>query len=192
MGTETDWNYSGKWNPPSDSMLCLWRSMAGAKPYLLLMNTEFKNFSTNLVEKYFQRSLFYGFYPSMFSHNASENVYWQNPDWYNRDRYLFKKYIPIIKRMAESGWQPITRARCKNDKVLLEQFGDPKNGSFYITAFNSGAVTLDAQIFSDVKSPLLSITELISGNQIKNLEKGNWTYRFLPDETAVFEISVVR
>lgn len=192
MGTETDWNPGGKWNSPPDSRLCLWRSMAGAKPYLLLMNTRYENFPTNLVEKYFQRCAFYGFYPSMFSHNASENVYWQNPDWYNRDRYLFKKYIPMIKRMAESGWQPITRARCKNDKVLLEQFGDTKNGTFYITAFNSNPINLDTEITIEVKNPVSSIKELISGNQIKTIEKSNWTHKFLPEETAIFEISVAR
>ena len=156
------------------------------------MNTRYENFPTNLVEKYFQRCAFYGFYPSMFSHNASENVYWQNPDWYNRDRYLFKKYIPMIKRMAESGWQPITRARCKNDKVLLEQFGDPKNGTFYITAFNSNPINLDTEITIEVKNPVSSIKELISGNQIKTIEKSNWTHKFLPEETAIFEISVAR
>src|SRR5262249_22825163 len=39
MGTETDWLRGGAYEPPSDSEMSLWRTMAGQKPYLLLMNT---------------------------------------------------------------------------------------------------------------------------------------------------------
>ena len=67
------------------------------------MNTDYERFGTNYVERYFQRCLFYGMFPSMFSHNAADNPYWRNPAWYNRDRPLFKKYIPLIRRVAEAG-----------------------------------------------------------------------------------------
>ncbi|HWI60101.1 MAG TPA: hypothetical protein VNZ22_22940, partial [Bacillota bacterium] len=92
MGTETDWLRAGKYHPASDAQMSLWRTLSGRKPYLLLMNTDYNTFTSDLVERYFQRSLFYGIFPSMFSHNAADNPYWQNPKWYNRDRPLFKKY----------------------------------------------------------------------------------------------------
>jgi hypothetical protein len=50
----------------------LLRSMSGAKPYLLLMNTDYDRFTPDLVEKYFQRCLFYGMWPGFFSHNAAD------------------------------------------------------------------------------------------------------------------------
>lgn len=191
MGTETDWNPNGKWNPPPDSRLCLWRSMAGAKPYLLLMNTRYDEFSTNLVEKYFDRSAFYGFFPSMFSHNAAENPYWQNPKWYNRDRELFKKYIPIIKRVAEAGWRPITAAKCDNPSILLERFGDFQSGKIYITAFNPGSTPRAGEItISEKGKNLVSITELISGRKIQIVNASRWTCEVQPERTAIFELTL--
>src|SRR5450759_1759536 len=136
MGNETDWQREGQYRPVADSQMCLWRTMSGQKPYLLLMNTDYNTFTPDRVEKYFQRCLFYGIFPSMFSHNAADNPYWQNPKWYNRDRALFKKYQPVIKRVAESGWQPVTGARCSPAKIQIERFGLPASGPVYFTAYN--------------------------------------------------------
>ena len=124
MGTETDWfNSEGELFFPDHSSYLFKRAMCAKKPYCLLMNTNFDNMGTNEVEKYFRYCLFYGIYPSMFSHNASENAYWDTPSLYNRDRYLFKKYIPVIIEMNRGGWEPVTYARSSNPKILLERFG---------------------------------------------------------------------
>src|SRR5262249_20989938 len=40
LGTETDWVRNGRYVPVSDEQMSLWRTMSGAKPYLLLMNTD--------------------------------------------------------------------------------------------------------------------------------------------------------
>lgn len=139
LGTETDWMMDGQYRPVAESQLCLWRTLAGQKPYLLLMNTDYERFAPEFVERYFQRSLFYGMFPSMFSHNASENPYWQNPKWYNRDRPLFRKYLPLIKRIAEAGWQPVTRAVCDNPSIQIERFGPGKDGATFFTLMNDTA-----------------------------------------------------
>jgi hypothetical protein len=145
----------------------LWRTMSGAKPYLLLMNTDYDVFTTNMVEQYFERSLFYGMFPGMFSHNASENPYWQNPKWYNRDRPLFKKYIPLVKRVAEAGWQPVTGARCDNPRVLVERFGPDQDGTIFFTLFNDTQVPQAGRFHIDSVALGLkrsgSARELISG-----------------------------
>jgi hypothetical protein len=114
---------NGKWSPEDDATLNMRRTLSGKKPYLLLMNTNYDRLTTDLVEKYFQRCLFYGIYPSMFSHNAADNPYWQNPRWYNRDRELFKKYIPVIKTLSLAGWEPVTNAASSNPDVYVERFG---------------------------------------------------------------------
>jgi len=136
LGTETDWVRGGKYSPASDEQMSLWRTMSGAKPYLLLMNTDYDVFTSEMVERYFQRSLFYGMFPGMFSHNAAENPYWQNPKWYNRDRPLFKRYLPLIKRVAEAGWQPVTLASSDNPNIFVERFGPDNAGKTYFTLFN--------------------------------------------------------
>jgi hypothetical protein len=134
LGTETDWLPGGTYQPASHPQMACWRALSGAKPYLLLMNTDFDALAPH-VEQYFQRSLFYGFYPSMFSHNAAENPYWQNPVWYNRDRPLFRKYLPVIRAVAEAGWQPVTAATCDNPAIWIERFGADPGGARYYTLY---------------------------------------------------------
>ena len=91
------------------------------------------------MERYFQRSLFYGMWPGMFSHNAADNPYWGNPKWYDRDRPLFKRYLPLIKPVAEAGWQPITMAACDNPRIWVERFGPAPEGPVYFTLFNDSS-----------------------------------------------------
>jgi len=124
LGTEINWfNSQGELNFPDHSSYIFKRSMCAKKPYCLLMNTNFDNMGTNEVEKYFRYCLFYGIYPSMFSHNASENAYWDTPSLYERDRYLFKKYIPVILAMNRGGWEPVTYARSSAPEIYIERFG---------------------------------------------------------------------
>jgi len=124
MGIEVNWlDGNGRWRPESDETLSMRRTLSFRKPYLLLQNTNFNRFSSPIVEKYFQRCLFYGIYPSMFSADAATNPYWESPSLYNRDRPLFKKYIPIIKHLSAAGWEPITWAASDNPKVYVERYG---------------------------------------------------------------------
>jgi hypothetical protein len=137
MGTETNWLSGGKFVPESDEIMNFRRTMCAKKPYVFLMNTRFDEFPTSMVEKYFQRSLFYGMFPSMFSHNAAEDPYWQTPRWYNRDRDLFKRYQPLIRKVAEAGWEPVTMVRSSESSVWLERFGWKEMEEIYITLLNN-------------------------------------------------------
>lgn len=123
LGTETDWGRGGQYTPDGDDLMGLRRALAGRKPYLLLLNTQFEPFGP-YVERYLQRALAYGMWPSMFSHNASEDHYFTKPAWYERDRAAFRKWIPQIRRVAEAGWEPVTRARCDNPRIRVERFGE--------------------------------------------------------------------
>jgi len=170
LGTETDWLRQGKYSPAPDSTMSLWRTLSGKKPYLLLMNTDYDAFTPDLVERYFQRCLFYGMFPSMFSHNAAENPYWRNPKWYNRDRELFKKYLPVIKRIAEAGWEPVTHAAFSNPQVLVERFGPGADGAIYFTLLNNSAEAQQGQFKLDNsglgKNGSSAIQELLSGETL--------------------------
>lgn len=192
MGTETDWAPGGQDRPSSATQLCLWRTLCGAKPYLLLMNTRFDTFTFELVEKYFQRSLAYGFYPSMFSHNAAENPYWQNPAWYNRDRPLFKKYLPIIKQVAQAGWQPVTQARCTNDRLLLERFGPDGDGNLYLTVFNDTAQPQDGLLtLAPALAPALAQAtprDLLSSQSLSRAGQG-WTLHLPAHQVLALQLS---
>jgi len=192
LGTETDWLQNGKYRPASDSQMSLWRTMSGGKPYLLLMNTDYDRFTPELVEKYFQRSLFYGIFPSMFSHNASENPYWQNPKWYNRDRELFKKYIPLVKRVAEAGWQPVTLARCDNERIFVERFGPDKQGKVFWTLLNDATTRQSGQLqFGQLKFRDTPLVELISGAVFQPSKGEPLGVTLQPQEAKVIGCSVV-
>lgn len=136
MGTETDWLRAGQYHPSAISQMDLWRTLSGQKPYVLLMNTDYDQFTPDRVEKYFQRCLLHGMWPGFFSHNAAENPYWRNPGWYERDRPLFRKYLPQIKRLAEAGWQPVTGVVCDNGNLLVERFGPDAEGVLRFTVYN--------------------------------------------------------
>jgi hypothetical protein len=195
MGTETDWLRGGQYQPASDAQMCLWRTMSGQKPYLLLMNSDYDAFAPELVEKYFERSLFYGMFPSMFSHNAADNPYWQNPKWYNRDRALFKKYQPLIKRVAEAGWQPVTHARCDEPRIFVERFGPGADGTVYLTLFNdtakpqSGALAADIAALGFKEPP--AARELIAGQRLDQ-SGATWPLSLKAQEVKVIELAPPR
>jgi len=160
MGTETNWNPGGTWRPMSDADLLYRRSLCGPKPYCFLMNTNFDAFSHELVEKYMKRAVAYGMFPGFFSADASTGQYFRRPDLYERDRPLFKKYVPICTRIAEAGWRPITGAWSSDPRVTVERFGDR-----YLTVFNHATerVAVDIRL---ADRPAASCIDLVSTRKV--------------------------
>jgi len=144
----------------SDSDLLYRRSLCKGKPYCFLMNTRFEEFSFELVEKYMKRCLAYGMFPGFFSHNASQGHYFTRPELYERDRDLFKKYIPLCKLVAEAGWEPITLAHSSDARVCVERFG---NG--FLTVFNDSTERRTVTITLERKIPKAA-RELIHGQSL--------------------------
>lgn len=157
LGTETDWNPSGVWRPMSDEELLYRRALCKRKPYCFLMNTAFDDFSHDRVEKYMKRCLAYGMFPGFFSHNASQGHYFTRPELYERDRDLFRKYVPLCKLVAEAGWEPITRAHSDKEGIHVERFGDR-----YLTVFND----------TDRRQDVTLTVEATTGGDISNLVSG--------------------
>ena len=119
---------------PDERFLFL-RSMAARRPYLLLMNNAYEN--GQYMEKYFQRSLFYACYPSMFhGHTGSSRPYFSNPEWYNRDRRLFVKYVPLIRRLDFAGWRAVPYATVEPGSIRIERYGDGSTGDLAFTVPN--------------------------------------------------------
>ena len=166
MGIEVNWlNANGDWQPDSDETFNFRRTMSAQKPYLLLMNSDYDKFTTSYVEKYFQRSLFYGVFPSMFSANAADHPYWEMPRWYNRDRNLFKKYIPVIKRLSAAGWEVIPHARASASDVYVERYG-----SRLFTLLNDGKQARDVTLTIDLRALNLTNAAIHATNLLSNTE----------------------
>lgn len=181
MGTETDWNPGGKWQPMSDAELLYRRAMCGGKPYCFLMNTRFEDFSPALIEKYMKRSLAYGMFPGFFSHNASQGHYFSRPELYERDRPLFKKYVPLCRRVAEAGWEPVTLARSSDPRVYVERFG-----TRYLTVFNDSPDRRTVTLTYEGKSPAAS-RELV-GDKPVEWKDGKATVVLEGEDVAVVEL----
>jgi hypothetical protein len=180
LGTETNWNPQGHWQPMSDADMLYRRVMCRGKPFCFLMNTRFEDFSHELVEKYMKRCLAYGMFPGFFSANASEGHYFTRPEFYDRDRSLFKRYVPLCKRVAEAGWEPLTLAHSDNDHVYVERFG-----SRQWTVFNDSPQRQTVTITLDGQPPAAS-RELLSGRPIE-WHGGKTTLSLDAEDVAVIE-----
>ena len=181
LGTETDWNPNRTWRPMSDSNLLYRRVLCKDKPYCFLMNTRFEDFSHELVEKYMKRCLAYGMYPGFFSHNASQGHYFARPELYERDRDLFRKYVPLCRLVAEAGFEPITRARSSDEQIHVERFG-----SRYLTVFNNSSQRRSATITVEGKSSA-ACRELVQGKTI-SFRKGQANLTLAAEDVAVIEL----
>ena len=175
MGTETNWNRNNNWEPMSDEQLLYRRAMCKGKPFCFLMNTDFSQFSYECSERYMKRCLAYGMFPGYFSADASTGHYFKRPELYNRDRPLFKKYVPLCKLVAEAGWEPLTGAVSDNENVIVERFGN--KGLCYLTVFN---------LEESTQKVTLRLTGLVSSGTCRDLVNGtdvHWKNR-----KTVFEL----
>jgi hypothetical protein len=184
LGTETDWNPRGKWRPMDDAHLLYRRALCKGKPFCFLMNSAFENFSHDLAEKYMKRTLAYGCFPGFFSHNASEGHYFTRPELYDRDRDLFRKYVPLCKLVAEAGWEPITAARSGDEHIHIERFGD--QGTRYLTIFNASPERRDTTITLSLKTSDTS-RELVRGKSV-SWTSGKTSVALDPEDVAVLEL----
>ncbi len=178
LGTETDWNHGGKWSPMSDAELMYRRALCGSKPYCFLMNTDFDKFPYELVQRYMKRSLAYGMFPGFFSADASTGHYFSRPELYDRDRPLFKKYVPLCKMVAEAGWNPITRATSNDPMVYVERFGN------YLTIFNDTKEQKTVTI--SLESRPASLKEYVRGSNIA-VKDGSFSVVLAPEDVLVVE-----
>jgi len=194
LGTEVNYLQRGEYAPDSDAVMNFRRALCRQKPYCLLMNTDFAKFTPELVERYFQRCLFYGVWPGFFDEEAaSKDPYWASAKkWYERDRSLFRQYIPLLRRVTTAGWQPLTRASCDNAKILVERFGPDADGTVFLTVLNDTADTQNGTVTTDLKAlglkQFASALELVSGEAAKPSGHG-WGVSLRPQQAEVLCLS---
>jgi hypothetical protein len=184
FAVDTAWLRGDVFQPPPEAQLAQWRTLAGAKPVLLRLNADFPKLDSGMVEAYLRRALAYGFWPGMAP------AYWQNAGWLERDRALFRRYLPLVKKVAEAGWQPVTHAVCAKADLLVERFGPDANGTVYFTLFNHTEVAQSGLLQVNLTAlglPLRdTLEELVSERAAGRLGDG-W-YLFLePGQVAVVQ-----
>lgn len=104
------------------------------------------------IESYIKNQMFWGFFPGVASCGGGTSWgqtpvrYFLHPELYERDRDLFRKYIPIIKSLSAAGWEPVTYAKPDNASVKVERFGNWDDKQFYLTLKNDSETTLTSKI----------------------------------------------
>jgi len=137
-GTETNWKRGGTFSFDPAVRMAYRRAFMGSKPYVFLQNTSWEGWTKDDSENFMKWCLHWGMYPGFFSPDASSRHYFSTPERYNRDRDLFKRYVPLVRRVSQAGWQPVTLARAGVADVFVERWGRPEEGTCYLTVFNSG------------------------------------------------------
>jgi hypothetical protein len=167
------------------------RTIIYHKPFLTLLKGNYeKVLGRPEVELYMKRCLAYGVYPGFFDWSPSGlgpgGQYHSHPRYYERDRDLHRKYLPLCRALALAGWEPVTYARSSAPAVFVERFGPTQEGIVWWTLLNEdsrphettltmdlGALRLDAQSVRAV--------DLVSGTAIPLAIQG---------QTAVARLSV--
>ncbi|MCD6521102.1 MAG: hypothetical protein J7M05_14390, partial [Anaerolineae bacterium] len=170
MGSERGWVHNGRFLPDPDSLLNLWRTFSYRKPYCVLQNGDLPSFTHAMVEQYFAYCAFYGIYPSFFTHDGGVTNYWERSDWYERDRDLYRKYIPKIIALNQAGWEPITHARTDRSQVYIERYGS--GDEFYLTLRNTGgdtnvSVSVDLAALGLPASDAYIVREWLTGQSLQ-------------------------
>jgi len=146
------------------------------KPFCTLVKADFRQFSTAHIETYMRRCVAYGILPGFFDISPSGDnpgsSYWEHPEWYDRDRPLFTRYMPLARELAAAGWEPVTLAEAPAGEADVERFG-PKDaaGLTYLTVSTDPrekpeekqpvTVGLPRESLSDASHPLA--VELLTG-----------------------------
>lgn len=123
LGDETDWRQKGQWTPMPVEHMFYRRAMVYHKPYCFLLNTTFQAMSRECVKRYMKRSILMDTSAGCFSPGAYKHWCFKNPENYNRDRVLFKKYYPLCNELCEAGWESVPHARADEECIQVERFG---------------------------------------------------------------------
>lgn len=188
----------------SDEISCLRRTYAYRKPTTNLLQDG--NWHKPLpvathedIEEYLQHQMFYGFYPAISTIGGEEQpgyAHWKrffgSPEQYERDRDLFRRYLPVIQRLNAAGWEPVTLAVTDApDEVLIERFGRWAAGELLFTLRGLKAATRNVKVTLDARSlgipaadiPRLAAVDLLAERPLSEPSPG-------PDGTATLEVAV--
>ncbi len=146
FGAELSWYSSDDHNTAA---LDFKRAISFQKPIVFLLNEglndkAFTEPPYKGYEVYFEKMLAYGFFPSFFSVDASSDPYWQDKQKIENGRPFFRKYIPLIKMIAEAGWEPVTYATVNSGDIRIERFGYA--GNLFFTVRNNSTNDLSCTV----------------------------------------------
>ena len=117
------------------------KSICHHKPFMTLLKGNYAKMTSAEIELFMKHCLAYGVFPGFFDWPPSGlgpgGTYWDHPEYYERDRLLFRKYQPLVRTIAAAGWEPMKTAWGVRDSTLqAEQFGPSVRGNVFFTILN--------------------------------------------------------
>jgi hypothetical protein len=155
-----------------------------------------ENIPRTEIENYIKYSTFYAIFPSI--QGAGLENYFYNNTLFERDRDLFKKYVPIIKNISKAGWEPIPYANVDNNNIKIERYGYLDKNNLYYTVLNNNHTTQNGSIVIDLcrlevqNINSIQVIEITSNNMVYptiNGTKATFDLSIGPYETLVFKIT---
>lgn len=116
------------------------RAYARRKPFCTLLKADYRRVTPAQIESYMRQCLAFGHLFGFFDISPSGanpgSSYWEHPEWYDRDRDLFRRYMPVAVGLCRAGWEPVQLAECSVPGVRVERFGGgPRGGADALVFF---------------------------------------------------------
>jgi len=154
------------------------KSLCHHKTFVTLLKGNYAKMTGGDVELFMRRCLAFGVFPGYFDWPPSGlgpgGTYWDHPEYYERDRALFRKYVPLVKAIARAGWEPLTLARATNPELQVERFGSGE-GVFFAVLNDSSAPVTDSLRFDGEKLGLpeeIVVFEETAGRKMAPAKEG--------------------
>jgi hypothetical protein len=110
---------------------------------------------------------------------------------FEQGRPLYKRFMPLMQRLAYAGWEPITLARLNKEGMFAERFGTWKTGNLYFTVHNDSAAAKIGMLTLDKRAlgipAQAKCTELLTGEVAD--QEGPIRVDLQPHRTKVFHLS---
>ncbi|GEM_PF-5197341 len=90
---------------------------------------------------------------------------------FDRKRPIFKRYIPLLRNLAQAGWEPVTHAVAKPERAVIERFGGEGGRRLFFTVPNPEqgpqdiSVTVDARALG-LPADRLRVFDALAGEEI--------------------------
>ena len=143
------------------SHYAFFRTIAYHKPFLLLYYYDYPkmNLPRHGVSEYVQSAIAFGIAPETRPF-AKER---------ERDVDLYNTFIPVLRKIGQAGWEPVTHARASDEALWLERFGTGTKGLFF-TAYNPTMAAKSVEVAMDLDAlgygAGLPVTEIVERTQM--------------------------
>jgi len=137
-------------------------------------------------ETVMHRWLAFGHFPAI-----SELAYSSGSD-FEQGRPLYKRFMPVMQRLAQAGWEPITHATVSGEGLFVERFGEWTDGDLQFTVHNdadrpaAGTLTIDKTALKITDRPIWR--EVLGGHTLAGDE--GLQFALEPHRTKVFAVGV--